>query len=96
MLHLEGAGPHNRKPRLSLPTRRGPNSSKLAGVESFNNSAIADETQGFEAWLRSARNTWDIQRRRGGLFVPQRQLDKSGAERLLRSMLADLAAGGGE
>lgn len=42
------------------------------------------------------RNEYDVRRRVGGLFVPDRRLDKCGAERLLRSMLADLAIGGGE
>ena len=40
------------------------------------------------------RNDFDVRRRRGGMFVPNRPLDKCEAARLLRLELAALAGGG--
>ena len=39
------------------------------------------------------RNDFDVRRRRGGMFVPNRLLDKGEADRLLKLQLAALAGG---
>ena len=44
--------------------------------------------------LWAARNDFDVRRRRAGLFVPDRRIDKEEADRMLRALLAAHAAGG--
>ena len=43
--------------------------------------------------LWADRNSFDVRRRRGGMFVPNRLLDKGEADRLLKLQLAALAGG---
>lgn len=44
--------------------------------------------------LWASRNDFDVRRRRVGLFVPDRRIDKIEADRLLRNLLAAHAEGG--
>ena len=86
--------PESERGRVRL-TVRDPDIEKLLcglAIESEKLQQIRDYSKG----LWAERNRFDVRRRVGGLFVPDRRLDKGGAERLLRSMLADLAIGGGE
>lgn len=76
---------------LSLSTWQPRNCSKLAAVKQFHVSEEPAETQDFEPRLCADRNRWDLARRRGGLFVPDRRIGKLEAERLLRNKLAELA-----
>ena len=55
-------------------------------------SSIPDESQVFEAALWAARNEWDINRRRGGLFG--RRIGRDEADKLLANLIAGLAEGG--
>lgn len=57
-------------------------------------SATLDETQCFERSLWEARNAWDVERRRGGLFG-HRFIRRADADAALKRALADLSAGGG-
>ena len=79
---------------LSLKAWQTRNCSELAPVEHLHDREQTAEGQGFEARLYADRNRWDLARRRGGLFVPNRQIDKGEADRLWRAMLAELLAGG--
>ena len=102
MSRLEGAGPHNRKPRLSLAGWRSRNISKLAGVERSDLTTIVDPLQRFEAWLWGERNAWDIDQHRlprdaddwlsGGAWA-KRRLSKTDAAELLGLAFSALDGG---
>lgn len=58
-------------------------------IEPEKHSAPLSAIQAFEAALWAARNSWDVERRRGGLFGT-RVLKRDEAERALRLALAEI------
>jgi hypothetical protein len=71
---------------------------KLSLLDPVTNGVLADlpleadyihETRAFAKELVRARNLWDVERRRGGLFGAG-LIKKRDADRVLKSMLADL------
>ena len=92
MANQDRAGPHNRKPRLSLAGWRSRNVSKLPGVERSDLTIFADPVQRFEAWLWGERTMWSVDQHllprdaddwlRGGAWA-KRRLSKTDAAELL-------------
>lgn len=52
---------------------------------------ILEQVRVFGKSLWAERNRFDVRRRVGGLFVPDRRISKSDAEWLLRNQLTELA-----
>lgn len=75
---------------------------KLSLLDPVTNGVLADlpleadyyhETRAFAKELVRARNMWDVERRRGGLFGPG-FIRPADADAALKRALADLSAGG--
>ena len=86
--------PDSERGRVRL-TVRDPDIEKLLSGLAIEGNEI-EQVRIFGKALWAERNRFDIRRRAGGLFVPNRLLDKNEADRRLRAMLAELLAGGGQ
>ena len=83
--------PEMQRGRVRLTTRD-PDIEKLLAGLALEGEEL-EQIRIFSKALWAARNRHDVRRRRGGMFVPNRLLDKGEADRLLKLQLAELAGG---
>ena len=86
--------PEMQRGRVRLTTRD-PDIEKLLSGLAIEGNEI-EQVRIFGKALWAERNRFDIRRRAGGMFFPNRQIDKGEADRLWRAKLAELLAGGGQ
>ena len=94
MAHLEGPRCLKKRGDRERLSARSPHvEALLRGLDLDPEHLATARRAGNNLWAE--RNRFDIDRRAGGLFVPNRLLGKNEADRRLRAMLAELSAGGG-
>lgn len=87
--HGGDSSPDSERGRVRL-TVRDPDIEKLLCGLAIEGEEL-QQIRHYSKGLWAERNRFDVRRRVGGLFVPDRRLDKCEAERLLRSNLKELA-----
>jgi hypothetical protein len=86
-IFAERDAPEKRRDRVRLSVLDPVSTGVLAGLPL--EADYIHETRAFAKELVRARNLWDVERRRGGLFGAG-LIKKRDADRVLKSMLADL------